>query len=252
MRRSSFVLVIVLLLATAAAADTGLFTSYSTTAMRTPGQLNIGVTVGTTGSVTPGPTTAPDYVYVLGFAFPTTGTTVGGPGSVAYLPRTAVGADAFSGSFSITGLNDAVNYKWLTIAIGNLYGTGGIPSIYALFVPFYYLYYGCLPITTTTGPFAYLVATSPGGTAPLPIFCTTTTYPGGSLYDFLNSDISSIDRTINWFFDNGTTTYPVWANGVSGGVAAALIAGIPTLASWGMMILGTLTALTGVILARRA
>ena len=250
MRRSTLVVIIVLIvgLTSIADANVGRFSSYSTTAMRSPGQLQLSVIVGTTGLELIGPATASDYVFVLAYAMPTTGT--GSGTTTAYISRTALGAGAFTGSFSITGLDDNVNYKWATLTFGSFYGTYG-PTFFNVFViPYYYLYYGCLPPTT---PLTQFLLTTQALTTTTPtwrsVICTTTP-TGGPLYDFVNSDINSFNATLNWWYSNGTTIYPLWANAASGGFAP-LLSAIPTLASWGLMVLGTLMALTGVILSRR-
>jgi hypothetical protein len=247
MQRTLSVLIVALVatIAVPVGADTGLFTSYSTTAMRAPGQLQLNVNVDTTGMVS----TGSDYVWVLGFAFPAAGT--GSAFSTTYLPRTAVGTGAFAGSFSITGLNDNVSYKWLTMSLGDLYGFGPSTFYYGFLIPYYYLYEGCLPISPgTTSFWGGLFATSPDGTGTLPIFCTATP-TGGPLYDFLNSNVNAINATINWWYTDGTSADPIWANGVAGGTVAAL-ATIPTLAGWGLILFGGLIAGSGAILLRHS
>jgi hypothetical protein len=231
---------LIVLVAASATADVGLFTSYSTTTMRSSGALTFNVTVGTTGSVTTYPT---DYVFVYGGVIPTTTTTFVTGGTTTIL-RTGVGPAAFNGSFSITGLSDATNYKWITLAIGNV---GGIPmGPTAFFYIYFFLYYGCLPITPTYT--AYL--TTPGSPGvPQPLICTTTP-TGGPLYDFIHSNVNTFQSTANWWYSNGIDAYPILAHGVATG--RALLGAIPTLASLGLMALGTLIALTGFILLRRS
>ena len=82
-----------------ASANSGRFTSFSATGSRSPNQLTININVSTTGSPA---TTATDLVYVLGGVIPTTGATFTGTGTFTTLSRTGLGANAFSGSFSIT------------------------------------------------------------------------------------------------------------------------------------------------------
>ena len=244
MRRFLIVLAcaLIALVAEIAAADVGLFTSYSTTAMRSPGTLTFDVSVGTTGLVTTSPT---DYVYVLGGVIPTTASTFFGTGGTTALPRTGSGATAFSGSFSVTGISDTTNYKWITLTIGDVGGIGFGPT--AFFYVYYFLYYGCLPISPPTDYTAFLTTPSNPG-VPQPLICTTTP-TGGPLLDFINSNVNTFQSTANWWVSDGTSVYPILAHGVATG--RALISAIPTLASLGLIVLGALIALTGVILSRR-
>jgi hypothetical protein len=245
MRSTTAALVVVSIgvFCTTVSADTGRFTSFSATAARSPAQVTVNVSVSTTGLVSPG-TTTPDLVYVLGGVIPTTGTYFTGTGTVLTIARSGLGANAFAGSFSVTGLDPGTNYKWIALGFGDVGGLGfGFTGFYFVY---FFLYYGCLPIPTTSPIFI----TTPSNPTLVPAACTTTPSYGGPLYDFVNSNVSTIDTTINWWYSNGTTIYPALASGLEGG-RAALIAGIPTLASCGLMVLGALIALTGVILSRR-
>jgi hypothetical protein len=243
MRRFPIVLAcaLITLVAGNAAADVGLFTSYSTTTTRSPGALTFDVSVGTTGLVTTSPT---DYVYVLGGIIPTTASTFIGTGTLTALPRTGSGATAFSGSFSVTGISDTTNYKWITLTIGDVGGTGFGPT--AFFYVYYFLYYGCLPLSP---PYSAFLTTPGSPGVPQPLLCTTTPTADGPLYDFIHSNVNTFHSTANWWATNGVSTFPVLAHGVATGLA--LIAAIPTMASWGLMVLGALIALTGFIVLRR-
>ena len=245
MRKPFFIifLAIIMVATTTATANTGRFTSFSTTVTRTPGQLNFNVGINTTGSISPGTT---DIVIVLGVAMPTTATGYG-PSITTIIPRTGIGVGAFGSSFSVTGVDDNASYKWLTLALGDIRGTGY--GYYGVYFAFYFLYYGCLPIGTTTP----LFITTPAGTGTIPITCTTTSpAPNGPLYNFLNSNVDTFNTTINWWYYPTTagSPYPVVAHGLSTGRIGALAA-IPTLSSWGFLFLGTLLGMTGFILLRR-
>jgi hypothetical protein len=215
--------VVVLLLASAAAADVGRFTSFSTTVSRSPGQIDFAV-VG---------------------AFPTTATATTA-NTYASILRSGVGPTAFSGSFSLTGVNDATSYKWAVVTFGDLYG--GVPAYYLFYVVGYYLYNGCLPVP-------YFVQTTPGETGFNFVTCTGTTPPGGPFADFLASDISSFQATLNWWYysTSAGTFYPLVANGVAAGrIGPLALAAIPTLAWWGLFTFSAMLITTGVILIRRA
>ena len=244
MRRFPIVLAcaLIALVAGNAAAGVGLFTSYSTTTTRSPGTLTFDISVGTTGYVTTDPT---DYLFVIAGVIPTGGTTFTGTGGMTTLPRTGVGPTAFGGSFSVTGLIDSTNYKWISLTIGDVGGTVVGPA--ALFYVYYFLYYGCLPISPPTDYTAFLTTPSNPG-VPQPLICTTTPI-GGPLLDFINSNVNTFQSTANWWVSDGTSVYPILAHGVATG--RALISAIPTLASLGLIVLGALIALTGVILSRR-
>jgi hypothetical protein len=241
-RAAAPIVFVIAMVCATASANPGRFTSFAATASRSPDQVTINLSVNTTGSPA---TTATDLVYVLGGVIPTTGTTFTGTGTFTTLSRTGLGANAFSGSFSITGLDPGTNYKWVALGFGDVGGLGfGFTAFYFVY---FFLYYGCLPVPTT----APIFLTTPSAPILVPAGCTTTpTYYGGPLYDFVNSNVNILDTTINWWYSNGTTVYPVLASGLEGGLAA-LIAGIPTLAGWGLMVLGTFIALTGAILSRR-
>jgi len=245
MRQPGFISTLALAMTAAltATADTGRFTSFSTTVTRSQGQLDFNVGIDTTGAVPPGTTSSPDYVYVLGYVFEPTGTGYGSASTL--IPRSGIGTGAFSGSFSITGLDDRTSYKWLTIGVGDLagmgYGYGGF------FYAIYFLYFGCIPFTTSSSVFI----TTPSGTGTVPIACTTSP-TGGPLYDFLNSDVNNFNTTLNWWYStSGGSSFPLLANGVSTGRASG-IAPIPALTGWGLLVLGTLLGTTGFILLGRA
>jgi len=243
MRRTAFVigLGLALLLASTATADVGRFTSFSTTVSRSPGQIDFAVDVATTGLVT----TGTDYVFAIGLAFPTTGTTTAA-NTYASISRSGVGPTAFSGSFSLTGVDDAASYKWAVITFGDLYG--GLPTYYLFYVVGYYLYNGCLPVP-------YFVQTTPGDTSFNYVTCTGTTPPGGPLRDFLASDISSFQATLNWWYysTSAGTFYPLAANGVAAGrIGPLALEAIPTLAWWGLFAFSALLITSGVLLIRRA
>ncbi|MCU0234708.1 MAG: hypothetical protein MUE90_11850 [Thermoanaerobaculales bacterium] len=234
-------LVVVLLLASAAAADVGRFSSFSTTASRSPGQIDFAVDVATTGMVT----TGTDSIFAIGLAFPTTGTTTAA-NTYASILRSGVGPTAFSGSFSLTGVDDATSYKWAVVTFGDLYG--GLPTFYLFYFVGYYLYNGCLPVP-------YFVNTTPGDTGFNYVTCTGTTPPGGPLRDFLASDISSFQATLNWWYYSSSagTFYPLVANGVAAGrIGPLALEAIPTLAWWGLFAFSAMLITSGVVLIRRA
>lgn len=246
-------ILLTLLFAAVAGADVGRFNSFSTTVTRTPGQLDFLMTVNTTGLVTPEPTTAypGDYVIVYFGAMPTGTGTGTGSGTLSYILRTGLGPGAFARSFSLTGFDDGTNYKWFAMAVGNLQTTPTVSPYSGFYQVLFYLYFGCMPFPTTATT-AAIITTPSGATHPLPNCNTITSPVGGPLYDFLASNVSTTNIVQNMWTQTATATaaVPVIGMGVAGGKAFAL-GQIPTLASLGLMIFGSLLAGTGVILLRR-
>jgi len=230
MKRAIFCALGVILVATLAAAETGTFTSFSTTVTQTgEDTYDFDLLVNTSGAnspqtddevffllivapvvqpIPPGADCSTAFYYLFYYG---SGTYTGGDTAL----RGDVANTSFGTSFSVSGLNHPVGHKWAAWAeyvVGSPDSTAIGPTTASSAL--YFLYYTVCP--WLTGP---------------------TVTAGSFLWNI-------VDTT-------GTDT-GIWRQGIIIGSLRGTGAPIPTLGIWGLLVLGVLLTGTGVVIMRRA
>lgn len=228
MKRTIFCAVGVMLVVSMAAAETGPFTSFSTTVTQTgEGEYDFDLLLSTAGAgepqtddavffllvvapvVQPIPPNAECYTAFYYLFYSGTGTN-GGTDTVY---RGDIGNTSFGTSFSLSGIDHPVGHKWSAWAV---YGVGspdtiGSTTTYSML---YFLYYTVCP--WLTGP---------------------TVTAGSVLWNITDT--------------TGTDT-GIWRQGIIIGSIMGTGAPVPALGTWGLLLLGVLLSGTGVFIMRRA